>query len=50
MSPLSRRTLLTAGVAAAGGSVVATAATLGRRLGLVPPDAGGVFGPGETAR
>ena len=48
MTPLSRRALLTAGVAAAGGSVVAAAATLGRRLGLVPPDAGGFYGPGET--
>jgi DMSO/TMAO reductase YedYZ molybdopterin-dependent catalytic subunit len=48
MSPVSRRTLLTVGVAAAGGSVIAAAATLGRRLGFVPPDAGGVFGPGET--
>jgi DMSO/TMAO reductase YedYZ molybdopterin-dependent catalytic subunit len=48
MSPLSRRTLLTAGIAAAGGSFVAAAADVGRRLGLVPPDAGGVFGPGET--
>lgn len=48
MSPVSRRALLTAGIAAAGGAVVAATATLGRRLGLVPPDAGGVFGPGET--
>jgi DMSO/TMAO reductase YedYZ molybdopterin-dependent catalytic subunit len=48
MSPLSRRTLLTAGLAAAGTSVVAAAATLGRRIGLVPPDAGGIYGPGET--
>ena len=48
MSPLSRRTLLTAGLAAAGTSVVAAAATLGRRLGLVPPDAGGLYGAGET--
>ena len=48
MSPLSRRTLLTAAITAAGGAAVASAATLGRRLGLVPPDVGGVFGPGET--
>ena len=48
MSPLSRRTLLTAGLVAAGTSVVAAAATLGRRIGLVPPDAGGIYGPGET--
>jgi DMSO/TMAO reductase YedYZ molybdopterin-dependent catalytic subunit len=48
MSPLSRRTLLTAGIAAAAGSIAATASTFGRRFGLVPPDAGGLFGPGET--
>ena len=48
MSPLSRRTLLTAGLALAGTSVIAAAATLGRRLGLVPPDAAGFYGPGET--
>jgi DMSO/TMAO reductase YedYZ molybdopterin-dependent catalytic subunit len=48
MSPVSRRLLLTAGLAAAGTSVVAAAATLGRRLGLVPPDSGGIYGPGET--
>lgn len=48
MSRLSRRTLLTAGLAAAGTSVTAAAATFGRRLGLVPPDAAGFYGPGET--
>lgn len=48
MSPLSRRTLLTAGLAAAGTSLVAATAALGRRLGLVPPDAGGLYGAGET--
>jgi DMSO/TMAO reductase YedYZ molybdopterin-dependent catalytic subunit len=48
MSPISRRALLTAGVAAAGGSVVVAAAAIGRRLGLVPPDAAGPYGPGET--
>jgi DMSO/TMAO reductase YedYZ molybdopterin-dependent catalytic subunit len=48
MSRLSRRALIATGIAAAGGSLVAAAATMGRRLGLVPPDAGGVFGPGET--
>ncbi|HEY7170767.1 MAG TPA: molybdopterin-dependent oxidoreductase [Vicinamibacterales bacterium] len=48
MSPISRRALLTAGVAAAGGSVVVAAAAIGRRLGLVPPDAAGIYGPGET--
>ena len=48
MTPLSRRALLTAGVVAAGTSVVASAAALGRRFGLVPPDAAGIYGPGET--
>jgi DMSO/TMAO reductase YedYZ molybdopterin-dependent catalytic subunit len=47
MSRMSRRALLAAGLAAAGGSVVA-ASSIGRRLGLVPPDAAGVYGPGET--
>jgi DMSO/TMAO reductase YedYZ molybdopterin-dependent catalytic subunit len=46
MSRMSRRALLAAGLAAAG-SVVA-AASIGRRLGLVPPDAAGLYGPGET--
>jgi len=48
MSPLSRRTLLTAGFAAAGTSLVAATAAMGRRLGLVPPDSGGLYGAGET--
>ena len=48
MSPLSRRTLLTAGLAAAGTSLVAATAAMGRRLGLVPPDSGGLYGAGET--
>lgn len=48
MSSISRRTLLAAGIAAAGSSVVVAAATVGRRLGFVPPDAAGIYGPGET--
>lgn len=48
MSVVSRRMLLAAGLAAAGTSVVAAAATVARRFGLVPPDAAGFFGPGET--
>lgn len=48
MSRLSRRTLLAGGLVAGGASVSAAAAILGRRLGLVPPDAGGLYGPGET--
>lgn len=46
---LSRRRLLTTGLAAAGGaSGFALATKLAERHGLIPPDAGGVYGPGET--
>ncbi|HEV2731142.1 MAG TPA: molybdopterin-dependent oxidoreductase [Terriglobales bacterium] len=49
MNKISRRKFVTAGLAAtAGVSGVAVAATLARRYGLVPPDSGGIFGPGET--
>lgn len=49
MSQLSRRKLITAGLAtAAGASGLAVAAKLARRYGLVPPDSGGIYGPGET--
>ena len=48
MSSLSRRALITGGVVAAGAVVGAALTSLGRRFGLVPPDAGGIFGPGET--
>lgn len=49
MSPISRRKLLTGGVAAAAGLAgVAVADRMAHRFGLVPPDAGGIFGPGET--
>jgi DMSO/TMAO reductase YedYZ molybdopterin-dependent catalytic subunit len=49
MSQISRRKLITTGLAvAAGASGVAVAATLARRHGLIPPDSGGVYGPGET--
>jgi DMSO/TMAO reductase YedYZ molybdopterin-dependent catalytic subunit len=49
MSSLSRRRLITAGVAAtAGASGVAAAAKLAQRYGLIPPDGGGLYGPGET--
>lgn len=48
MSELSRRKLITSGLAvAAGASGVAVGAKLARRYGLIPPDAGGVYGPGE---
>ena len=49
MSKISRRKFFTAGLAAtAGVSGVAVAATLAQRYGLVPPDSGGIYGPGET--
>jgi len=49
MSTLSRRKLITAGVAAAAGATgLAVAAKLAGRYGLIPPDSGGVYGPGET--
>ena len=49
MSQMSRRKWITAGIAAAAGaSGIAVAATVARRYGLVPPDSGGVYGPGET--
>lgn len=49
MSKISRRKLVTAGLAAAAGiSGLAAATGLAKRYGLVPPDSGGVYGPGET--
>jgi DMSO/TMAO reductase YedYZ molybdopterin-dependent catalytic subunit len=48
MSNISRRKLITTGLAAAGASGLAVAAALARRHGLIPPDAGGLYGPGET--
>ncbi|HET6181795.1 MAG TPA: molybdopterin-dependent oxidoreductase [Candidatus Sulfotelmatobacter sp.] len=49
MNNISRRKFVTAGLAAtAGVSGVAVAAALARRYGLIPPDSGGLFGPGET--
>lgn len=49
MSNLSRRKLITAGLAtAAGASGLAAAAGLARRYGLIPPDHGGIYGLGET--
>lgn len=48
MTDLSRRALLAGGVVAAGAAVGAALATIGQRFGLVPPDAGGIYGPGET--
>jgi DMSO/TMAO reductase YedYZ molybdopterin-dependent catalytic subunit len=49
MKTFTRRQLITTGlVTAAGVSGVAAAATLARRYGLIPPDDGGFYGPGET--
>ncbi len=49
MNRLSRRKLLTTGLAAtAGASGLAAAAKLAQSYGLIPPDGGGLFGPGET--
>src|SRR5947209_10479081 len=49
MNKISRRKFVTAGLAAAAGvSGVAVAAGLAKRYGLVPPDTGGLYGPGST--
>ena len=49
MSNISRRKFVTAGLAvAAGGSGMALAAKVAQRYGLIPPDAGVLYGPGET--
>ena len=49
MNTLSRRKLITGGLAATAGLTgLAVAARLAKAYGLVPPDAGGIFGPGET--
>jgi DMSO/TMAO reductase YedYZ molybdopterin-dependent catalytic subunit len=49
MSDLSRRKLITAGLAtAAGAAGLVVANGLAKRHGLVPPDSGGLYGVGET--
>lgn len=49
MSQLSRRKLFTTGLSAAAGvSALAVAAKVAQRYGLIPPDAGGLYGPGTT--
>ena len=46
---LSRRKLITTGLAAAAGVAgLAAADRVARRYGLIPPDGGGIYGPGET--
>src|SRR5579883_1091272 len=49
MTKLSRRKLVVGGLAAtAGVSGLGVAAHLAQKYGLVPPDHGGLYGPGET--
>ncbi len=49
MSDLSRRKLITSGLAAtAGVSGLGVAARFAQKYGLVPPDHGGIYGLGET--
>ena len=49
MNSVSRRRLITTGLAAAAGaSGLAVADRVARRYGLIPPDHCGVYGPGET--
>ena len=49
MSRISRRKLLTTGLAtAAGAAGLGVAAKLAERYGLIPPDAGVLYGAGET--
>ena len=49
MKQVSRRRLITTGLAAAAGATGLFAADrIARRYGLIPPDCKGVYGPGET--
>jgi DMSO/TMAO reductase YedYZ molybdopterin-dependent catalytic subunit len=49
MRPISRRKLITGGVAATASLAGLTAAArLAQRYGLIPPDHGGIYGPGQT--
>lgn len=49
MNKISRRSLITSGIAtAAGVSGLAVAARMAKKYGLVPPDGGGIYGPGAT--
>src|SRR5438132_3189737 len=49
MSEITRRTLITRSLAAAAGfSGLALAERVADHYGLIPPDHGGVYGPGET--
>lgn len=49
MKPISRRKLITTGLAAtAGAAGLAAAGRLAERYGLIPPDHSGIYGPGTT--
>jgi hypothetical protein len=49
MSDISRRKLITTGLAAAAGvSSLGVAARIAQKYALVPPDHGGIYGLGET--
>jgi DMSO/TMAO reductase YedYZ molybdopterin-dependent catalytic subunit len=49
MSNIARRKFIITGLAvAAGASGIAVAAKVAQHHGLIPPDAGGLYGPGET--
>ena len=49
MSNISRRKLITTGLAATAGLAgLSVASRMARRYGLIPPDHGGIYGPGET--
>ena len=49
MTQISRRKLITGGIAAvAGVSGIAVAEKIAKAHGLIPPDSGGIYGPGET--
>ena len=49
MSGISRRKLITSGLAAtAGVASLAAADRIAKKFGLIPPDHGGLYGPGET--
>jgi DMSO/TMAO reductase YedYZ molybdopterin-dependent catalytic subunit len=49
MKGLSRRKLIIGGLAAtAGAAGLGVAARMARKYGLIPPDNGGIYGPGET--
>jgi len=49
MNEITRRKLISGGVAAAAGVAgLGAADRIAKRYGLIPPDSGGIYGPGET--